>query len=72
MKLKKLIIGKNVTVIKDKAFFGCKNLKSITINAVNLKKAGRNAFKGISKKAVIKVPEKKKKSYSKILKKAVS
>lgn len=72
VKLKKLIIGKNVTVIKDKAFFGCKNLKSITINAVNLKKAGRNAFKGISKKAVIKVPEKKKKSYSKILKKAVS
>lgn len=72
VKLKKLTIGKNVTVIREKAFFGCKKLRYITIKAVNLKKVGRNAFNGISKKTVIKTPEKKKKLYSEILKKAVS
>ena len=57
-KLKKLTIGKNVQTIEDNAFNGCKNLKSITIKSTVLKKVGKNAIKGIHKKAVIKVPKK--------------
>ena len=57
-KLKKLTIGKNVQAIEDNAFNGCKNLKSITIKSTVLKKVGKNAIKGIHKKAVIKVPKK--------------
>lgn len=43
-------------------------MKKITIKAAALKKAGKNAFKGIQKKAVIKVPSKQLQKYKKILK----
>lgn len=65
-KLKKLTIGKNVQIIEDNAFNGCKNLKSITIKSTVLKKVGKNAIKGIHKKAVIKVPKKQYKKYKKL------
>lgn len=65
-KLKKLTIGKNVQTIEDNAFNGCKNLKSITIKSTVLKKVGKNAIKGIHKKAVIKVPKKQYKKYKKL------
>ncbi len=70
-KLKSLIIGKNVSKIGSKAFYNCKNLRSIKIKTKKLKKSsiGKNAFKGIYKRAVIKVPKKKVKAYKKILKK---
>lgn len=57
-KVTKLTIGKNVSSIGVQAFFGCKNLKSITINTDSLIASGIGAesFKGISSKAVIKVP----------------
>lgn len=71
-KLKKVIIGKNVSAIGKNAFYGCKNLKTIQIKTSKLtaKKVGKNAFKGIHKNAKIKVPIKKQKAYKKILKKA--
>lgn len=68
-KLKKVTIGKNVTAIGSKAFYNCKNLKSITIKTSNLtlSKIGSSAFKGTNKKAKFKVPAKKKSFYKKIL-----
>ena len=70
VKLKKVTIGKNVSKIGAGAFSGCKKLKNIKITSTQLtkKSVGKNAFKGIDKKAVIKVPKKKLKAYKNILK----
>ncbi|MEY8427500.1 leucine-rich repeat domain-containing protein [Lachnospiraceae bacterium 46-15] len=68
-KLKSVVIGKNVTSIGAKAFSGCKVLKKITIKSAKLKKVGKNAFKRIYAKAVIKAPKAKLKAYQKLLKK---
>lgn len=65
-KLKKITIGKYVRVIESKAFYGCKNLKSIKIKSKVLKKVNSKAIKGIHKKAVIKVPKKQYKKYKKL------
>lgn len=69
--LKKITIPSSVTRIGKKAFYGCKKLKSITIKTKKLKSkfVGTQAFKGIYKKAVIKVPKKQKKAYTKWLRK---
>ena len=67
-KLKKVVIGKNVTKIGKKAFYGCSKLKKITVKTTKLtkKNVGSQAFKGIHKKAAFKVPKKKISSYRKI------
>ena len=69
-KLKKVTIGVNIEKVGSKAFYKCKNLKTITIKTTKLtaKSVGKNAFKGIHKKAIIKVPIKQLKAYKKILK----
>lgn len=67
-KLQKATIGKNVTTIGKKAFYGDKKLKSIVIKSKNLKKVGASALKNISSKAVIKVPKGKKTAYTKLFK----
>lgn len=67
-KLSSLTVGANVTTIGEKAFSGCAKLKAIKIKSTKLKKVGANAFKGINKKATIKVPKSKKKAYTKLLK----
>ena len=67
-KLKTVVIGQNITTIGKKAFYGCKNLKKITVQSKVLKKVGAGALKGINKKAVIKVPSKKYKAYKKVFK----
>ena len=54
-------LGKN-------AFYGCKKLKTITINANSVINVGKNALKGISKTAVIKVPSKQLSKYQKQIK----
>lgn len=43
-------------------------LKTIKINAAGLKSVGKNAFKGIHKKATISVSKKQLKAYKKLLK----
>ena len=70
VKLKKVTIGKNVSRVGANAFSGCKKLKNIKITSTQLtkKSIGKNVFKGIDKKAVIKVPKKKLKAYKNILK----
>jgi hypothetical protein len=68
-KLKKVTV-KSTTLksIGSKAFYGCKNLKSISLNKTKvLKTVGKNAFKGINKKATIKVAKAKRTAYKKLL-----
>lgn len=67
-KLKNAVLGKNVKSIGARAFFGCKNLKKVTIKSTVLESVKKNAFKRISKRAVIKVPESRKKVYKNLIK----
>ena len=67
-KLKSVKIGSKVTSIGKQAFNGCKALTSMTISTNALKTVGSSAFKGISAKAVIKVPAAKLSAYQKLLK----
>lgn len=72
-KIKSVFIGKNVKVIKAKAFFGNKKLKKVTIKSKVLKKVLKKAFFAKrKKKLVVKVPSKLKKNYSKVIKKSKS
>lgn len=68
--LTKIIIPKGVSKIGKQAFYGAKKLKSVTIRTTKLtgKKIGKQAFKNIHSKAVVKVPSKKLGAYKKILK----
>ena len=70
-KVKKIVIPSTVKKIGKQAFFNCKKLKNIVIKTKKLKNnsIGKKAFKGISAKAVIKVPKTKQVVYRKILKK---
>lgn len=67
-KLTSVTIPEGVTKIGKSTFYGCKNLKTITIKSSVLKSVGKNAIKNINKKAIIKVPKKKLKSYKKLFK----
>ena len=69
-KLTKVTIGINIKKISNNAFFKCKNLKMVNIKSVLLTKktANKKAFKGVSKKMVIKMPKKVKKAYGKMFK----
>lgn len=63
------INGKSYDIVRieKKAFAGCKKLKKIVIKTTKLKKVGASCFKGIHKKAFIKVPKKCYKTYVKLL-----
>ena len=67
-KLKKITIGKYVERIGSSAFLGDKNLRKIVIKSKKLRAVGKKAWKGIYKKAVIKVPKSRMKKYRKIFK----
>ena len=71
-KITKVVIGANITKIGKNAFNKCAKLKQIVIKTTKLTagSVGKNAFAGIHKKAVIKVPKAQKKSYTKLLKKS--
>ena len=68
--LKNLTVGKNVTGIGKEAFQNCGKLTRITLETKNLtkKSVGKNAFKGISKKANFLVPKDKVSTYAAIVK----
>jgi len=66
--LTNVTIGKNVKKIGKNAFYGCKNLKKITVKSTKISSVGSNAFKNIHKKAVIKVPKSKLSKYKKLFK----
>lgn len=54
-KIKTVTIGSNVESIGNKAFYKCKKLGKVTIQANKSLKIGKGAFKKISKNATIKV-----------------
>ncbi len=68
-KLKKVIIGKNITKIGKNAFRGCQNLKTIDIRSQQLKtnSIGKNAFAKGNTDPQVKVPAGKKGTYKKLL-----
>ena len=70
-KVTKIVVGSNIQSIGNYAFSGCKKLKTIIIQSKKLttKTVSKKAFKGISKKTVIKVPKKKLAAYKKMFKK---
>ena len=69
--LTKITIPSTVKRIGKQAFYGCKKLKKITVKTSKLtaKTVGSKAFGDIHKKASVKVPAKKLKSYKKLFKK---
>ncbi len=70
-KIKSINIASTVESIGKYAFYKCTKLKKITIKTTELSSEtiGKNAFKGIHKKAKIKVPKKCLKKYKRLLKK---
>lgn len=56
-----------VVKINSKAFYKKSKIKNITIKSTDITSIGRNAFKGIHKKAVINVPKSKYKEYKKLI-----
>lgn len=56
-KVKKVSIGKNVSVIGSRAFSGCKNLTGLTLGK-NVEEIGSNAFSGCAKLKTLTLPEK--------------
>ena len=69
--LKEVVIGKNITKIETKAFYGCKNLRRVTFKTTTLSKksVGKNAFGKINNKASYLIPSEKLKKYKRWLKK---
>lgn len=59
-KLTTVTIGSNVTKIGIGAFYGCKNLKKITVTAGKLTTINRSVFKGVKKNVTISVKGTKK------------
>ena len=67
----KIIIGKNVTTLGKNVFKKCKKVKTIIFKTTKLtnKSVAKGAFKGVTKKTVIKVPKKKFSAYKKLFRK---
>ncbi|MCM1161025.1 MAG: leucine-rich repeat domain-containing protein [Roseburia sp.] len=68
IRLKTVTIGIGLKTIGKNAFKNCKKLETLTIKSNKLKTVGKNAFKGIYTKCKIKVPAKKVKAYTKLIK----
>ncbi len=56
-KLKKVVIGKNVTEISDDAFYGCNKLVSVKFSGTNLTKIGKNAFRKCVSLKTVTIPK---------------
>lgn len=67
VKLKSITIGKNVQSIGAKSFYRCKKLKSVIINADDLKTIGSDAFAQIHKKVKIYILADQMKEFGKLL-----
>lgn len=69
-KVKKVVMGANVSKIAKKAFNKCPNLKTVVIKSTKLTKktASKKCFSKVNKKMVIKTQKKVKKIYAKIFK----
>ncbi len=67
-KLKRITIGSNVRNIGSGAFRSCSKLKKIIFQTKQLRKLGKHAFQGISKKVSVKVPKGMSRKQTKIFK----
>lgn len=67
--IKSVVLGKNVCLIGEKAFYRCSNLKRIQFKGNLIRKVGKKALKGISNKCRILVPKKMEKKVRKRLEK---
>lgn len=70
--LTSLTIGKNIQSIEKKAFKNCKKLKLVIVKSRTLRKVGKKAFAGTSKKLKVTLPKglskSQKKKYKKLFK----
>ena len=67
--LTKVTLGKNIKTIGASAFENCPKLKIIKCKSSVIKKVGKNAIKGTSKKLKITAPKKVRKTYKKLFRK---
>lgn len=67
--LKAVTVGKNVRVIGRGAFRGCRKLRKLAVRSKKLKRVGRDAVRGISPRAVVKVPQGLEQAYRKTFRK---
>lgn len=67
-KLQRLILPGQVQTIGKRTFYQCKKLKKVTIRTVQLRKIGKEAFKGCASKIQFAVPKGKQTAYAKLLK----
>ena len=65
--LQSIVIGKEVITIEEQAFYNCKALKKITFKTKKLAMVGKNAFKGVPKKAEYSVPSGKRTLYKRMI-----
>lgn len=63
--VKSVVIGRNVTKIGKKAFYGDKNLATVKVKGTSVKTVGAKAFSHTSKKLTFTFPKGAKKSYKK-------
>ena len=68
-KLKKVILGKNVTTIGKQAFMNCKNLKTVQLKGKALKTIKKGAFQNTSAKITVSAKKMSKKQKAELLKK---
>lgn len=68
--LKSVTMGTGVMTIAKNAFKNCRKLSKVTIKSSIIQNVGKNAWKGIPKKAVFKVPRAKRSIYKKRFAKA--
>lgn len=68
-KLKKVILGKNVTTIGKEAFFNCKKFKMVQLKGKALKTIRTGAFKKTSAKMIVSAKKMSKSQKAKLLKK---
>ena len=67
--LTSITLGKDARTIDAQAFYGCEALKLITIKSTELDSwsVGKNAFKGVYRKAIFKCPKSRRKEYKALL-----
>ena len=70
-KLKSVVVGKNITSIGAKSFYGCTKLKMIRFLGTKAPKIGSRAFTGIRKNCKVTVPKKMSKKNLQKLKKSM-
>lgn len=70
-KITRLVVGKNVTSIGAKAFYGCRKLRKVEFKGKKVTKIGKGAFGKIKSNASVKMPKGAKAAYKRFITKKV-